>query len=319
MLKLIKKKRKWLLFGGYNPNKHSIQNYLAELGKSIDELLVFYDNLLIMGDFNSELSEVSMKTFCEGYSLINLIKDPTCFKHISNPTCIDLILTNKSSLFQHSRFVETGLSDFHQMTITVMKMSYQKLKPKIIAYRNYNNFNNEHFRSDLINTLPVNYEQDLPYGLFEGMFMKVLNKHAPQKCKYLRGNHQPFMNRLLSKAIMARSRLRNIYLKNNTVVNRGNYVKQRNFCVNLLRKVKRDYYNNINVNNITDNKKFWGTIKPGFTDKVNSNDQISLMENNEIITDSAAVANIMANFFSNVVSGGAANGQRGATAPQKLF
>ena len=79
-------------------------------------------------------------------------------------------------------------------------------------------------------------------------------------------------------------------------------MKQRNFCVNLLRKVKRHYYNNINVNNITDNKKFWGTIKPDFTDKINSNDQISLMEKNEIITDSAAVANIMANLFSNVVN-----------------
>ena len=110
------------------------------------------------------------------------------------------------------------------------------------------------------------------------------------------------MNRDLSKAIMTRSRLRNIYIKDNTIENRSKYVRQRNFCVNLLRKVKRDYYNNINVGNITDNKRFWSTVKPCFTDKSKLSEQINLVENNQIITDSTKVANIMVNFFSNVVN-----------------
>ena len=41
--------------------------------------------------------------------------------------------------------IETGLSDFHKMTILVMKIFYKKQKPNIIRYRNYKNFNNELF------------------------------------------------------------------------------------------------------------------------------------------------------------------------------
>ena len=41
--------------------------------------------------------------------------------------------------------VETGLSDFHKMMLTVMKVFYkkQKQKPNIVTYRNYKHFSNE--------------------------------------------------------------------------------------------------------------------------------------------------------------------------------
>ena len=54
------------------------------------------------------------------YHLISLIKEPTCYKNPSKPSCIDLILTNKPRSFQHSCVMETSLSDIHKMTVTVM-------------------------------------------------------------------------------------------------------------------------------------------------------------------------------------------------------
>ena len=54
-----------------------------------------YENLLLLGDFNSEMSENGMRDFSETYDLKNLIKEPTCFKSRENPTLINLILTNK--------------------------------------------------------------------------------------------------------------------------------------------------------------------------------------------------------------------------------
>ena len=42
----------------------------------------------------------------------------------------------------------------------------------------------------------------------------ILIKHdPPQKKKYVSGNQSPFMNKMLSKAIMQRSKLRNLFLK----------------------------------------------------------------------------------------------------------
>ena len=59
-----------------------------------------------------------MINFCDLNGLRNLINIPTCYKHFDNPTSIDLILTKRPSYFHHSTVFETGLSDFHLLTIT---------------------------------------------------------------------------------------------------------------------------------------------------------------------------------------------------------
>ena len=69
------------------------------------------------------------------------------------------------------------------------------------------------------------------------------------------------MTKALCKTIMVRSKLENKYNKSRTEENWVSYKKQRNFCVNLLRKTKKDYFNNLDIKNITDNKAFWKTIK----------------------------------------------------------
>ena len=85
------RKRKWLLYGGYNNHKTNIVSYLSELGKILDTQVSKYENILLIGDFNSEITETKMSEFCDVYNLKNLIKDPTCFKNPLNPSCIDLI------------------------------------------------------------------------------------------------------------------------------------------------------------------------------------------------------------------------------------
>ena len=98
----------------------------------------------------------------------------------------------------------------------------------------------------------------------------VLNTHAPKKKRYIRGNNKPFMTKTFSKAIMQRTRFRNKFLKNPTDQNKLIYNKQRNFCVSLLRKEKKEYFAKLNEKDITDNKKFWHTVKPFLSDKVKS-------------------------------------------------
>ena len=71
-----------------------------------------------------------MKSFCENYGLKNLIRQPTCYKDPSKPVCIDLIVTNVPRSFQSTFVVGTGLSDFHLMTLTVMRKSFRKYQPR---------------------------------------------------------------------------------------------------------------------------------------------------------------------------------------------
>ena len=86
-----------------------------------------------------------MKEFCSLNGLKNLINEPTCYKNSEKTTCIDLILTDQPTLSQRCAVLETGLCDFHLLTVTEYKMSFQECKPDIITYRNYENNGNDVF------------------------------------------------------------------------------------------------------------------------------------------------------------------------------
>ena len=94
-----------------------------------------------------------MKFFFENYDRTNLIKQPTCYKNPTNPTCIDLILTNASRSFHSTYVAETGLSDFNLMTMTVMRKSFMKYQLSIISYRSHKNFSNAALRETMIKKL----------------------------------------------------------------------------------------------------------------------------------------------------------------------
>ena len=78
-----------------------------------------------------------MAEFCGLFNLKSLIKVPTCYKTLDNPPCIDLILTNRFNSFQNSIAIESGLSDFHKLTVTVLKTIFKKLPPKKVTNRCY--------------------------------------------------------------------------------------------------------------------------------------------------------------------------------------
>ena len=84
--------------------------------------------------------------------------------------------------------------------------------------------------------------------------LRVLDRHAPIKTK-VRGNNGPFTTKALSKEIMHISKLKTNFNKKPTEENKRLYKKRRNFCVALLKKEKRNYYNNLDLRISKDNKK----------------------------------------------------------------
>ena len=139
------RKKNWLICASFNTHKSNISNHSHHLGKRQDN----YDNILLLGDFDSEFSEHCLNDFCDIYNLKNLVKEPTCYKNSDNLSCIDLFLTNRPRNFQCTATIETSISDFHKLVVTVLKTFYKRERPKIIHYRNYQNFENNNFRQDL--------------------------------------------------------------------------------------------------------------------------------------------------------------------------
>ena len=62
----------------------------------------------------------------------------------------------------------------------------------------------------------------------------------------MEANNSYFVTKSLNKAIMERLNLPNKYLRERTNEAKGLYNKQRNTCVSILRKNKRDYFGNLN-------------------------------------------------------------------------
>ena len=80
----------------------------------------------------------------------SLIRVPICYQNPAKPTCIDLMLTNSNRSFQICSIIKTGLSDFHKMIVTVVKIYFRKKEAKAINYSDYRNFSNEKFRQQVL-------------------------------------------------------------------------------------------------------------------------------------------------------------------------
>ena len=127
------RKQKWPVVCNYNLHKTMIKGYLEYISKEIDSHLSKYDNFILLGDLNSQLTEEAMKKFCQIYNLKNLLDKPTCYKNPTHLSCVDLIITNKPRSFQNSCTFETGLSDFHKMTLTRKRFSKKILDTRKVT------------------------------------------------------------------------------------------------------------------------------------------------------------------------------------------
>ena len=157
---------------------------------------------MFLGDLNITDDEYHMKYFCKNYGLKNLIRQPSCYKNPSNLACANLILTKVPRSFQSTYIVETGLSDFHLMTLTVMRKSFKKYQRETINYRSYKNFSNEKYWETLLNNLSKEkfINNDDGFQRFLHISLDALNKHAPRQKKHARGYQMHFFNKELSKA-----------------------------------------------------------------------------------------------------------------------
>ena len=129
------------------PNTQDKVYFLNNLKTVIDKLSSKYSNFIIIGDVNME-NETPLNNFMETFGLVNLIREPTCFKSPENPSSIDVILTNKKKSFLKSGTYERGVYDHHKLIFTVMRSKMDQTVPKVVTYRDYKSIDNEKFSKD---------------------------------------------------------------------------------------------------------------------------------------------------------------------------
>ena len=75
------------------------------------------------------------------------------------------------------------------------------------------------------------------------------------------------------------------------------YKKEKNVCSRLYKKEKKQFFNNLNLSFVTDNKSFWKTIKPFFSNKGNYGSETEVVEKDEALPDKNLIAKELNKFL----------------------
>ena len=162
----------------------------------------------------------------------NLLEKRICYKSLTNPSCVDLIVTNRSRSFQSSCTSKLG-------SLTSRKFgTFAKPKPRVLNYCNYKFFNSALFRDQVLNKLRNSNLQisDKDLKRFKETFLSIVNTIAPLKSRFRQANQAPFINNGIQRV---RSNLRKRFLKRRSESDTKAYNKQKNKCVSLPRKPKK--------------------------------------------------------------------------------
>ena len=126
-------------------------------------------------------------------------------------------------------------------------------------YRCYKNFSNKRFEEKLQKKLLSVSD----FKSFHFAFKVVINQFTILKQKLVRNNNQPFITKTLRKAIMKRSKLGSKFNKEQNIENwsRSKYKIQCNLCLSVLKQSKKRHFNSLYVENVTENKGLWKSIK----------------------------------------------------------
>ena len=108
-----------------------------------------------------------------------------------------------------------------------------------------------------------------------------------------RANQAPFLMKEINKEIMTRSRMRNKFLRCRSDENKIVYNEQRNRYVKLVKSAQKAHYSNLSIKDVNDTKKFWKIVKPLFSKKVNTNENITLVENDNIISSEIEIGALL--------------------------
>ena len=81
------------------------------------------------------------------------------------------------------------------------------------------------------------------------------------------------------------SYLEKVYFKKQTTQSLERYKKQKNYCSRLYKKERKNFLISLNTLFVNDNKLFWKTVQPFFSNKGSFRNQIKLVQNDELLQD----------------------------------
>ena len=265
-------------------------------------------NVLLLGDFNIDLFKDSslvaaLERAMYTNNLTNMIKEATRITETSS-TLIDLALTTNPSYVNNNGSFNTCISD-HNLIYTTFKVFYKQRKlPKLITVKNKKNIDLNKLKYDLECTpwllIDLFDDPDDSLWCWEKLLKDTISAHVKERKVKVRSDNQPWMTGDIRKHMNERYKLFN---KAKGTPKKSNewilYRRKRNFCTNLIRQAKANYWKT-KFENTDSSKSFWKTVKQ-FNGTSKTPIVGPLMDDNKnTICNDLEKANLMNNFFATV-------------------
>ena len=306
-LELHINKEKWFVLSIYRLPDSCVDNFVENLCKILDKVVRESSMIIINGDMNVDMSKCNYKSgkltdILNLYNLCNKVNTPTCFKG-AVPSIIDLCIVSQPKRFGPLLNWNCGLSDWHNLIVISTKLKMPRPSKSVITYRSYKKFNTENFSRDIsyipFHVLDVFDDIDDKYWMYNALLLNVVDEHAPVKTRYLKGRGVPHMNSELKKLMYKKRMLQNAYWRQKGNSNLWEkFRKARNDFVRANRKSRQNYFRK-NCQK-TNKRSFWETVKPFFTDKISSSNDIMLKEGDNIITRNDDVADVFNTYYQHI-------------------
>ena len=119
---------------------------------NIQNFFIFCCNIIgdLNYDFFDEKNVHHLVSVCDILDLTDLVKRPTCFTKIADPTLNDVILTNSPNNCMNVLNFNCGISDVHNLISVQIKGNINPAKKSFKTYRSFKNFSEENFVNDLM-------------------------------------------------------------------------------------------------------------------------------------------------------------------------
>ena len=129
VIEITVKQKRWFFVVLYRPPNVSVNYLKSAMDYTNHKCLEQAEVVFLLGDLNIDFGkDINPLSDILGlYGIENMIKGPTCFKSVSQPTRVDVILTNVPKRVRSILNTDIGVSDFHNLTLASTKLCIAKM------------------------------------------------------------------------------------------------------------------------------------------------------------------------------------------------
>ncbi|CAB4042704.1 Hypothetical predicted protein, partial [Paramuricea clavata] len=257
------------------------------------------ESVIILGDLNLDRLKLNsregkiLQDIEDIFDFTCLIQEPTRITPTTS-TLLDVILTNKADMFDHSGVIDLGLSD-HTLIYGFLKPKVKRYPMKIISFRRAVKMNELEMKKDMEeamralnsdNTLPV----DEQCKRWNTEVNNVLDKHMPLKSMRVRAKDVPYITAEWKQAIRKKRKFAKRHKKLQTEESLAELRKWRNAATRIRRRAIRKYWREKAEDLKTNPRNFFNAFAPFIRNKGKENTTISLQVDDKIEHDQREVA-----------------------------